>query len=53
MGVPIDNDGMPKVSNGTNEPTEAALFADSGPATPSMAPLPNISGVLDSRFSIA
>src|SRR5882672_8450197 len=30
--------GMPSVSIGTMAPAEAALFADSGPATPSMAP---------------
>src|SRR5690606_36402013 len=43
--------GMPSVSSGTRTPAAAALFAASGPATPSMAPLPNSSGLLDRRFS--
>ena len=34
-----------------NEVCAAALLADSGPATPSMAPLPNFSGCFDTRFS--
>jgi hypothetical protein len=36
--------GMPSVSNGTSVPLNDALFAASGPATPSIAPLPNCSG---------
>jgi len=36
--------GMPRVSRGMKEELEAALLADSGPATPSMAPFPNSSG---------
>ena len=39
--------GTPKVSTGTKQLIEAALLAASGPATPSMAPLPKRSGVLD------
>src|SRR3712207_2002184 len=35
--------GMPRVSNGMKEVCEAELLADSGAATPSMAPLPNSS----------
>src|SRR6476660_8146017 len=33
--------GMPRVSSGMKDVWAAALLADSGPATPSMAPLPN------------
>ena len=44
-------DGIPKFKSGTNEACAPALFADSGPATPSMAPWPNLSGVLDIFFS--
>ncbi len=33
--------GMPRVSSGMKEVCAAALFAASGPATPSMAPVPN------------
>ena len=36
--------GMPSVSIGMNEVCAPALLADSGPATPSTAPLPNCSG---------
>ena len=35
---------MPSASIGTKAPVEAALLADSGPATPATAPLPNSSG---------
>ena len=45
--------GIPKVISGMNAPPAAALLADSGPATPSIAPWPNRSGVFDSRFSSA
>ena len=38
--------GMPSVSIGTIAPVAAALLADSGPATPSIAPWPNSSRVL-------
>ncbi len=37
--------GSPSASMGTNAPVEAALLADSGPATPATAPLPNSSGM--------
>ena len=33
--------GRPRVSSGTSTPENDALFAASGPATPSIAPLPN------------
>ncbi len=45
--------GMPSVSSGMKPLPAAALLAASGPATPSMAPLPNFSGVRDTRFSSA
>src|SRR5215207_7085101 len=45
--------GRPSVSRGTSTPAAEALLAASGPATPSMAPLPNSSGCLVSRFSVA
>ena len=45
--------GMPSVISGMKAPPAAALLAASGPATPSIAPLPNRSGVRDSFFSIA
>ena len=45
--------GMPSDSTGMMLPATAALFADSGPATPSTAPLPKRSGWADIRFSSA
>ena len=45
--------GSPSVSSGTSVPENEALFAASGPATPSIAPLPNSSGRLLRRFSVA
>ena len=39
-------DGRPSVSSGMKEVCAPALLADSGPATPSMAPLPNRLGSL-------
>ena len=45
--------GSPRVSSGASTPAAEALLAASGPATPSMAPCPNSSGCLDSRFSSA
>jgi len=46
---------MPIVSSGTSTPVNAALLAASGPATPSIAPLPNSSFALPraSRRSVA
>ncbi|MNC94656.1 hypothetical protein D3C83_115640 [compost metagenome] len=44
--------GMPSAIIGTNAPVAAALFADSGPATPSMAPLPKRSGCFETRRSM-
>jgi len=44
--------GMPSASIGTKAPVAAALLADSGPATPSIAPLPKRSGCFDMRRSM-
>ena len=44
--------GRPSVSSGTSVPAAEALLAASGPATPSIAPWPNSSGCLVSRFSV-
>ena len=49
----VADDGTPSVRSGTRTPAVDALFAASGPATPSMAPCPNSSGCLLSRFSVA
>ena len=43
--------GMPSVSMGMNAVCAPALFADSGPATPSTAPLPKRVGSLASLRS--
>ena len=48
----VGEPGMPRVSIGSNDPVEAALFAVSGAATPSMAPLPNRSGVLEVNLAM-
>ncbi len=45
--------GMPSASIGTKAPVEAELLADSGPATPATAPLPNCSGCFEMLFSSA
>src|SRR6218665_3950300 len=46
--------GMPSVSSGISVAVTAALFAASGPATPSMAPVvPNSCGFRPSFFSVA
>ena len=44
---------MPSERSGTSAPVAAALLAASGPATPSIAPLPNSSGCFASFFSSA
>ena len=44
--------GRPSASIGTNMPAAEALLAASGPATPSMAPLPNSPPFLASFFSV-
>ncbi len=44
--------GMPSVSIGMKEVCAPALFADSGPATPSMAPRPKREGSFAIFFSI-
>ena len=36
--------GMPSESKGINDPAVAELLAASGPATPSITPVPNFSG---------
>ena len=41
------------MSSGTSVPAAEALLAASGPATPSMAPLPKRSGVREIFFSMA
>ena len=52
--MPIDAlAGIPSVSSGMNDDVAAALLAVSGAATPSMAPRPNRSGCLETRFSVA
>ncbi len=45
--------GIPMVRSGTNEVCAAALLADSGAATPSIAPLPKRDGSRAMRFSSA
>src|SRR5215471_8231844 len=49
----IGTPGTPRASMGTKAPEVAALFADSGPATPATAPRPNSSGCLDTLRSMA
>src|SRR5690242_14297128 len=46
-------DGIPRARSGIMAVPVTALFAVSGPATPAIAPLPNSSGRLEKRFSIA
>jgi len=53
MTAVVPEPGMPSVSSGTIAPAAQELFAASGAASPSMAPLPNFSGVLLRFFSIA
>ena len=45
--------GMPIVSSGMKDEVAAALLADSGPATPSIAPRPKREGSFATRFSAA
>ena len=47
----VPDPGIPSVNNGIIAPPEAALFADSGAATPAIAPFPNFSGFLLIFFS--
>src|SRR5213593_1075240 len=49
----IGPEGTPRASIGTNAPEVAALFADSGPATPATAPCPNSWGRFASFRSTA
>src|SRR3989304_6258370 len=46
-------EGRPNVKSGIKAPELAALLADSGPATPSITPVPNFSGRFDTFFSKA
>ena len=46
-------DGMPSVSMKMNDVCAPALFADSGPAAPSMAPRPNWLACLETFLSSA
>src|SRR5512136_1664911 len=43
--------GMPRANIGTIAPETAALLEDSGPATPSITPVPNFSGCFETLFS--
>src|SRR5689334_20127698 len=52
MMAAVADVGRPIASNGANAAAAEALLAASGPATPSMAPLPNSSGCFDSFFSL-
>ena len=45
--------GIPNVNKGMKAPAVAALFADSGPATPAIAPFPNCSGWRETFRSMA
>ena len=51
MTAVVPEPGTPSASSGTRLPPALALLAASGPATPSMAPSPNSSGVFDTRRS--
>src|SRR3989338_1842462 len=53
MTAGMGPEGTPSASIGTNAPDVAALFADSGPATPATAPWPNSSGRFESFRSRA
>jgi len=44
--------GIPRTKSGMNADWQAALFAASGPANPSMAPLPKASGCRETLFSV-
>ena len=52
MTAAVAEVGRPSARSGTSAPAAFALFAASGPATPSIAPLPNSSGCLESFFSM-
>ncbi len=45
--------GIPRDKRGMKEPEGPELLADSGAATPSMIPVPNFSGCLETFFSRA
>ena len=46
-------EGMPRVSIGMNDACAPALLADSGAATPSIAPLPKLAAFFETFFSSA
>jgi len=48
----VGEPGMPNVSIGKSDPVDAALFAVSGAATPSILPLPKVSGFFDMVFAM-
>ena len=53
MMTAVDPDaGMPSARRWTKAPQLSALTAASGPATPSIAPFPNFSGVFERCFSV-
>ena len=51
MTAVVAEPGIPSASKGAKPLMEAALFADSGEATPAISPWPNRSGCLEYRFS--
>src|SRR5262245_39212957 len=48
----VPDPGIPSASSGTILPPALALFAASGPATPSIAPLPNSDGFFEAFRSV-
>ena len=46
----VGDPGMPRVSSGTIAAFAYALLAVSGEATPSMTPVPNLSGCFETFF---
>ncbi len=51
ISAAIGVNGMPSASSGTSDAVAAALLAASGPATPSIAPLPISSPCFETAFS--
>ena len=51
MTAVVGEPGTPRARSGAKPLIEAALFAASGEAIPSMIPVPNFSGCLETRFS--
>ena len=50
MTAVVGDPGIPRARSGAKPLMEAELLADSGAATPSMAPVPNLSGCLEIAF---